>query len=281
MLTVELVQHCNCRFDCCVVDQEQLLQRHYSLTDVSSMVLFRNLSTIRAKAIMESFRVGTLNVHSWADANGKDNRSRLSCFLNAQDLDVLALQEAKPKRRFNAVKELADGLGFPHWICNGKEMAILSKYKIELLSPPSHERVFRRVLYVVLHHNDLAIRIINVHLDYQSESTRKREMTKILATAGKGHPTLLLGDFNAIYQEDYSEEEWEAIGRVRRRNLWELPTSELMASLFAGEWGDCRALAPKRKCLGCLVLVALTRGWITHLQIQGFKQFSVSNRVST
>ena len=42
-----------------------------------------------------------------------------------------------------------------------------------------------------------------------------------------GSHQIWTGDFNALTKEDYSDEEWEDIARVRARNLWERPHTEL------------------------------------------------------
>ena len=41
-------------------------------------------------------------------------------------------------------------------------------------------------------------------------------------------PQIWCGDFNALTREDYSEAEWNRVGRVRAANNWESPRTEVL-----------------------------------------------------
>lgn len=195
-------------------------------------------------------RIGSLNVHSWVDSSGKDSRSRLKALLEPLDLDVIALQEAKLKRRFEGTKELAEGLGFPFVKHNGGEMALLSRFNITSFHLLGRGGFRKRFFGVRVSLPRSPLQIINLHLDFQTEVAREHEMQRVFSAIDTKHPTLMIGDFNALNRDDYSIDEWDEIARVRQMNLWEPPVSRLMYDLKAKGWGDSRCLAPPNKVTG-------------------------------
>ena len=70
-----------------------------------------------------------------------------------------------------------------------------------------------------------------VHLDHRTEPRRIRELKEIVRKSSyeerkdQGH--LWVGDFNSLTREDYSNEEWTKIARIRALNCWEKPRVEL------------------------------------------------------
>lgn len=42
------------------------------------------------------------------------------------------------------------------------------------------------------------------------------------------------GDFNALTQEDYTEEEWEKIADIRKQNQWESPQIDVTKRVIIG-----------------------------------------------
>lgn len=209
-------------------------------------------------------RIGTLNVHGWADSRRGNNASRIEKLLKDQNLDIIMLQEAKPKRKsLSIVRDLALHLGLRHFVSAG-EMAILSRFPMTnvflvprdgsnsiqcaptLLSETrDSRRYFARMLSAEIALSPkCCLGIINVHLDYQREPLRLREMSKILRAAPHSKPTLLCGDFNALTRNDYDLETWQNIANIRSKNAWEAPVTKLTDRLIDMGWGDCRTVDP-------------------------------------
>lgn len=203
----------------------------------------RSLEMIRIK-------IANLNVHSWTDAKGKNSRTRLQSLLENQNLDVAALQETKPKRKFNGAIELANALKFPYCIQSG-EMAIVSKHKVTLEASPIAGGLKKRTLFAKLHLPSGTINICNVHLDYRCEGTRENEMRSILACMRACAPSIILGDFNALSRSDCGSTEWARVAAVRRQNAWEEPAFQLLEWLSDDKaWSDCRRILEKSKVVG-------------------------------
>ena len=69
-----------------------------------------------------------------------------------------------------------------------------------------------------------------LHLDHRKETTRLQELRTIQRDFAKQDipfPDLIMGDFNALTANDYTQAEWNAIAQARRRNGWELPVSDV------------------------------------------------------
>ena len=57
-------------------------------------------------------RIGSLNVHGWADAKKQNNLKRIGAFLSDRQVDVLCLQEACSKQHgVGAARDLGHFLG--------------------------------------------------------------------------------------------------------------------------------------------------------------------------
>ena len=86
--------------------------------------------------------------------------------------------------------------------------------------------------------NDKPLYVTCCHLDYRVEPMRMQEMKKLQLNLqeiflNKG-AQIWTGDFNSLTKEDYDEEAWEDITRVRRQNNWELPMTEVSRYTFIG-----------------------------------------------
>jgi len=77
-----------------------------------------------------------------------------------------------------------------------------------------------------------AIRIFCTHLDMAYESVRLKQLDQILPHIDQNIPHLILGDFNALCQSDYSDEDWENLKAVRAKNRWEAPKTDLYKKLM-------------------------------------------------
>ena len=67
--------------------------------------------------------------------------------------------------------------------------------------------------------------------DHRLEPSRLEEEREVHAKLGglfqAGEAQVWLGDFNALTREDYYQETWDEIARVREANSWESPRVEL------------------------------------------------------
>lgn len=75
------------------------------------------------------------------------------------------------------------------------------------------------------------IQVVMTHLDHRSELARMEQLEELFAHIDKEKPHILMGDFNCLNRSDYTEEVWEKLYQIRKKNSWELPVSDLTESL--------------------------------------------------
>ena len=96
--------------------------------------------------------------------------------------------------------------------------------------------------------------VTNCHLHYKTEPIRLRE----LDTIEKNLKTLFdervaqiwTGDFNSLTREDYDDETWEDIARVRRENNWEPPKVAITNQIKKMNFEDCWTLVGRPEPYG-------------------------------
>ena len=79
-----------------------------------------------------------------------------------------------------------------------------------------------------------------LHLDHAREPHRLKEVDIIKRTVDtlvQGRETnrishIWVGDFNALTKEDYSEDGWQDIARIRRCNAWESPHVDVTTKVY-------------------------------------------------
>ena len=69
------------------------------------------------------------------------------------------------------------------------------------------------------------------HLDHQKEEARVVQLKEMLSLIDREKPHILMGDFNSLKKNDYTEEVWNVLTEIRKKNNWELPISDLTDSL--------------------------------------------------
>ena len=191
-------------------------------------------------------RVGTFNVHSWADAEGRGNADRVVSLLAPLDLDVLALQEVT---RGGELERVAHGLGLhatsapAGWGINALlTRTPLASARAVVLDVRGAE--LRSAVMAVLDTPRGPLGVCATHLDHEQEESRMAQLGQLLAaTAGLPAETILLGDLNALRPTDYARYRWAEIAAVRARNYWEEPRGELVATLDTHGWIDLPRLA--------------------------------------
>jgi hypothetical protein len=93
-----------------------------------------------------ALRVGTLNVHRWADARNSGNFERIASLLLPLSLDIVVLQEAGPfTRKPTGGPELAARLGLAHVRVTG-DVVLLSRFPLNDRMPLGRQN--KRLLLV-------------------------------------------------------------------------------------------------------------------------------------
>ncbi|CAF1268941.1 unnamed protein product [Didymodactylos carnosus] len=184
---------------------------------------------------MSVFRLATLNVHSFIDSQATSNIERLAQLLKPLALDVLAVQEAchTPDNRRNraqtafvetryhsqvlsellqlSYKVFGDNVrNFGNGILSRYPITNASNYQIE----PQASEAVRGMLTVEVDNEFCKDNKATIHvthfLDHISEHRRLSQLhlfdKHVLTTAQNSrHLQLLLGDFNSLTFEDYSQ----------------------------------------------------------------------------
>jgi exodeoxyribonuclease-3 len=151
-------------------------------------------------------RVATYNL--FEGAGGSYNR--LVEFVREARLDVLCLQEVNgwQNNDFARLKDFADKILFASWAYGNSnteyKLATVSKHKI--LGQTLHAEAFwHAVLEVRLQLPEFGgqeISIYNVHLDPWQETSRAKEIARLLATIDPQRPAIITGDLNSLSRQD-------------------------------------------------------------------------------
>jgi endonuclease/exonuclease/phosphatase family metal-dependent hydrolase len=209
---------------------------------------------------ISQFRLGTVNVHFFSDLQGQSNVHHLAQLLKPMSFDVLALEEtlhtekppgASPERHYH-LKLLSDLLDLPHLaFCNTAHEfgnAVLSrlplKSSLQYHTESEGNHNGRGMLAIQLDNeffrdNDATIYV--THLDQISEQLRLKQMNQFEKHVhGTGGLQLIVGDFNALTFDDYSDDYFNIhIHNVRERNSWEGPFNLLTNKMKENGYYDC------------------------------------------
>jgi len=80
------------------------------------------------------------------------------------------------------------------------------------------------------------------HLDHISIDQRRTQLVhvaEIMAAAGGGHPSLVVGDLNTLTRADYSDEQWAKLVRRADANGWRPPEGGGLEILERAGYTDC------------------------------------------
>ena len=81
--------------------------------------------------------------------------------------------------------------------------------------------------------SNYSLNVASLHLDVMSESTRLKQIEKVLQFLNHLNPFyILMGDFNSLHREDYSDEYWDEINRIRIQNHLEPSNSSVMKKII-------------------------------------------------
>ncbi|CAF1280797.1 unnamed protein product [Adineta steineri] len=194
----------------------------------------------------DKFRIGTVNVHSFRSPfSRKSNAKVLASILAPYNLDILAVEEMRnDNNNWTTLHEqlslnysvvgLSGGLSFGN--------AIASHHPIvEHSNQITQERYTggsRAMLQCRFggNHSFVQNRTFAVtHLDHFDEDDRITQIKEFIPDSN--NINILLGDMNALTQEDYSDKYLhDIIIKKRETNGWEQPRFELM-HLLTNVWG--------------------------------------------
>jgi exonuclease III len=184
------------------------------------------------------FRIATLNVHQW-----RDNKRAILQLLAPFHLDVLGLEEVQyyPESTSDYLTHVANCLNTPHIsfaqaaLYTGFGNAILSRYPFVDKKAMQATFGFTEVRSMTtttvqpqhpfLEEHDILFHCL--HLDVDKEDLRLEQLNQMKQHFNKEKLEIVMGDFNAIDENDYTDEYLEVnIRRRRRRVGLEEPTSE-------------------------------------------------------
>ena len=114
-------------------------------------------------------------------------------------------------------------------VYNTNKFSMIDKYTAILSTGSTGKKSVFRVTLKCNETKTLIV-IYVTHFNHISEPIRLKEWQKlkdIIDFENNTENIFILGDFNALTKSDYTPDEWKSIGDVRKKDNWEIPTSEL------------------------------------------------------
>ena len=213
--------------------------------------------------------IGTWNVHGWRDGRFEPNLPRVIEHLRRNPVDILGVQEVggaatEPHKGRHVTPLVAATAALGLQVSDGraKGNAIASRWPIGQWSrlswhPPQdagQRRAKQRALAGDFGWNDRRFRVVVLHLDHVSFVTRLAQLEGVrqALTQLEPLPSVWLGDFNALCQEDYDTRRWALIAAVRVKNRWEAPRTEVVSWMrdagFVDCWREAGQVGPVETC---------------------------------
>jgi exonuclease III len=197
-----------------------------------------------SRTAMTTFRLATINVHSFQSRSHKNNVDDLVTILNPLNLDLLAVEEVCNDNNWSnfcqnlSLKSFIFEASYGKYHGNG----IASRH---LIQSSSNQRAsfscpggIRSFLQCSLDgdHPFIQNRLFAVtHLDHLNEDNRLKQIYEFKPQ--KKNIDILMGDMNALTRDDYSDHYYRDIV-VGKREIsgWEKPRFDL-TKLIRDEWG--------------------------------------------
>jgi len=179
-------------------------------------------------------KIFLLNVDRWKKG-AQSNFKQIESLIKTLRPDIIVLNEVFGQGWLNYVEKIAKHLGENYSVYFGPTAspsygnAFITNQKIVksenfTIELPRHE--IRGCFRVVIRHptkQGQNISFYGTHLDHIFEETRMEQLKYLLEKVVCDEEHVILGDFNALKRQDYSDEYWEEIFQVRKQNCWEVP----------------------------------------------------------
>lgn len=186
--------------------------------------------------------IATYNVKRFEMADS----SSIVRVLSEHDIDVCGMQEVPGKK---ALEDLLHGSGFaclylgPYWTYGNafvyrvdRVRVVPQTSKMHILKDgqgkkAAHEAEFEDIA------TGRRMKLCVTHLDHRTEPQRLSEWNRLQQLMSPD-VNVLLGDFNALRQSDYTADELQAIIETRKTNNWEAPQFSLTNAIEACGFED-------------------------------------------
>ncbi len=164
--------------------------------------------------------------------------------LIANDIDICGMQETRGQLsldKFLSYTKRYEGV-FDNLYPTYGNSIIYRKDKFKLVKSELHVlkdgRNKKGALCVTLEslseteeHKNKQINVIVTHLDHISEEQRLIEVTNLLNVTDKMENCVILGDFNSLKKNDYTNNAWNAIVACRKESNWETPALDVIKTM--------------------------------------------------
>lgn len=226
------------------------------LRDKFKQYTIKNTRTF-SKKCNSNIRIMTFNVHLWKDYNDKISYDKIIELIKDSNSDVIGLLESlffsvKSDKLLNDLKEL----GYEYVVmCNPKYgiNILASKFEIidSIVIPLCKDPIKCQARYAIrakikVSDKDI-ISVVLVHLDVydETEDTRHKQICKILKDYKNAD--IIMGDFNSLREQDYSENEWTEIKEddVKRNVISQTKVISEIEKLFTDSFSITKAQSPK------------------------------------
>ena len=182
-----------------------------------------------------TINVGTFNVYG---ANG-NRLNRICDIIKKLDLDIIGFQEIEKRSLETLAKRLKMQSIWTDSCHLGNGLLVENRYKIsdykthKLKVSGKYET--RSAIRARCETSYGSITVVTIHLDHISEDVRM-EQWKQLEYMIPESTDIIMGDFNSLYLDDYSDEELKVITDDRAESDWEVPTDKLTKHIVSSGW---------------------------------------------
>ena len=134
-------------------------------------------------------------------------RNELVSFIQRENPDILCLQEINgwQQNDFEILKDVAQQSGMHTYVYGDSnsdyKLATLSKYPVES-SSIYQSGIWHSMIDSTFEIDNHIIRVVNVHLNPNSEKCRRDEIRHLLTKLDHNTPTMIVGDFNSLSRRD-------------------------------------------------------------------------------
>lgn len=173
-------------------------------------------------------RIMSWNVHEWRNAKKRETTQEINAIIQQINPDILGLQEVIKTNSFFPIDKnscRADRGTYGHLY---NSLIIYGKPQFGLyhsidLGPYDRCAVKARFSY-----QSIAIDVINLHLEVKSPKDREVNITKLLNSIEFPELTIIMGDFNAYKREDYTEENYEKLVKIKESYGLDVQTIKML-----------------------------------------------------